>query len=132
MQLHGHRNELTESGRKLARSARLLSLLTGERERQPHHHAVHVVVARELGEPSQAPSRGRALHCADRGGERAGWVGESAAAARLAEVERENPAHTRARSIATRAAVIASGSFSGSRPPAWAMVSRPPPPPPAT
>ena len=34
--------------------------------------------------------------------------------------------------MAARAAAIASSSFSGSRPPAWAIVSRPPPPPPAT
>src|SRR3954451_4311616 len=33
--------------------------------------------------------------------------------------------------MAARAAAIASGSLSRSRPPAWAMVSRPPPPPPA-
>ena len=35
-------------------------------------------------------------------------------------------------SISARAAASASGSFSGSRPPAWAILSRPPPPPPTT
>ena len=69
----------------------------------------------------------------DRRDDRAGGVAQRAAAARAAVVEREHPHRARQAqrsSIAARAASIASPSFSGSRPPAWAIVSRPPPPPP--
>ena len=57
----------------------------------------------------------------ERRGQRPGRVGHRDAAAGAAVVEREDPQTPSARSISARAAGSASGSFSGSRPPAWAM-----------
>src|SRR5262249_62039365 len=64
--------------------------------------------------------------------ERAGRVGDGDAGARAAVVQREDLRQESASTISLWASPSASGSLSGSLPPARAIVGRPPPPPPTS
>src|SRR4051812_45104751 len=111
---------------------RLLRVGPGERERQPHHHALGLERADHRDEAAEAAPGGGLQDGVERGRERARRIRDGDAAAGAAVVERDDPAQASAWRTASSAVRSASGSLSGSRPPAWAMLSRPPPPPPTT
>ena len=115
-------------------SAGLRALLARERQRQAHHHALGLVLARPARRSRQGP---RGCPGARRREARSPAVPEGSDTAQPQRAAPWSSARTRPIRTAlarSRAAPwpSASGSFSGSRPPACAMVSRPPPPPPAT
>src|SRR5439155_746149 len=133
VQLHGHR--VAEQSRQVlgerARLARLRAVMPAQRQRQPDHDALHLALAHEPTQRAQSPPAAGARDGRDRRDDRAGRVAHGAAATRAAVVEGEHPHHSSsAEMISFSAAAIACSSLSGSRPPAWARVSRPPPPPP--
>ena len=117
-------------GAEAAGQRRLAALLAAEVERQADDDPLDLVLGDQLGDRARPPAvrspaaaspgcrwgrraRSRSARCRGRGRARA-------------RVSRA-PARSHA-----RAAASASSSLAGSRPPAWAMSSRPPPPPPTT
>ena len=111
--------------------AGLLALLPTHRERQADHDLLDLALSHEAGEGIESSPRVRLRHRFERRHHRLRGVADRAAAAGLARVQREDPHQESCFSISTRAAASASGSLSGSLPPAWASVGLPPPPPPA-
>ena len=106
--------------------------LAGQRQRQADDDQLRLGVVDQADQLIHPGRRPHALHDAERTRQRAGRIADRHAGAGAPIVERDHP-HSELRSlvrIALSAASTASGSLSGSLPPARAMVARPPPPPP--
>src|SRR5207302_2187899 len=130
VQFDRHVGGAAKPARERPGGGRLRALLARHPDREADDHPAHAGVADELDQLAEPLWRVGARDRGQRRGQRPARVRDRAAAASRAVVEREHPRHESARSIASLAAAIASGSLSGARPPACAIVSRPPPPPP--
>src|SRR4051812_41672005 len=112
---------------EIPRLTGLVCVVARESEWQPDHDAFDLALPHQIRHAGKAAACRGALDRLDRCRQCPGRIAERAAATSLAVVEREHSHHlVSACSMACLAALIASGSFSGLFPPAWAIVSLPP------
>ncbi len=107
---------------------RLAPPLPAQGERKTDDDLLCSLLSNDLAQSRQPVRRRRTLDDRERPGDRPRFVRDRDAGARGAVIERED-LHSALR-ISRSASANASGSFSGSLPPARAIVGRPPPPPP--
>src|SRR6185436_2479550 len=127
--LDGHVGRRPETVDEHGRLARLLPEVAPQRDGQPDHDRLRLLVADHGQESIEAGAVADARDRLEGPRERSGRVGHGDAGPRGPVVECQH-LHDSLSAISSRARASASGSFSGSLPPARAIVGRPPPPPP--
>src|SRR5512133_1722827 len=129
--LDGDFDDLPERLDERLRLVRLSPALAPESQGEADDDALGALCPHELGDPRE-PGLGRgALYHRERPGDGSGRIRDGHAGAGRSVVE-SNDLHASALRSASSALASASPSFSGSRPPARAIVGLPPPPPPTS